>query len=95
MIKGLIKEIIDPNTDATLNFHHIDNYTVDTRGNQSYLHIGSYVSEAAFNAGKQSVTTCSVSLSNIGSDNLLTIDWLYNGVILLEDSIFFNATKVE
>ena len=55
MIKGLIKEIIDPNTDAT----------------------------------------CSVSLSNIGSDNLLTTDWLYNGVILLEDTIFFNATKVE
>lgn len=94
LIKGLQIELVDPNTDALLTFHRIDNYTVDTRNNIGYVHIGSYVSKESYEAEKQPIMSTSMTVQSM-DDSLHPLDCLYYGIISQEGSKFATATRVE
>lgn len=94
LIKGLQIELVDPNTDALLTFHRIDNYTVDTRNNIGYVHIGSYVSKESYEAEKQPIMSTSMTVQNYDG-TVHPLDWLYEGILTQEDSKFATATRVE
>ena len=64
MIQGILNELVDPNTGAILNFHHINNYTVDTKNGNVCLHIGSYVSRKMFDLAKQAIISTSLAITS-------------------------------
>ena len=93
MILGLNKTIIDElNTGAPTEFHHVDNFSVDTKTSAAYIYVGSYVSKEAFDAGRNPVMTTSIPV--LGLTEYLT-DAIYTAIIALEDYVFYGATKVE
>ena len=93
MILGLNKTIIDElSTGASTEFHHIDNFSVDTKTSAAYIYVCSYVSKEAFDVGRNPVMTTSVSLVSLTE---FSTDAIYNSIIALEDCVFYGATKVE
>ena len=93
MILGLNKTIIDElSTGASTEFHHVDNFSVDTKTSAAYIYVGSYVSKEAFDAGRNPVMTTSISLVSLTE---LSTDAIYNSIIALEAYVFYGATKVE
>lgn len=94
MILGLNKTIIDElSTGASTEFHHVDNFSVDTKTSAAYIYVGSYVSKEAFDAGRNPVMTTSVPL--LVSLTEFSTDAIYNSIIALEAYVFYGATKVE
>lgn len=93
MILGLNKTIIDElSTGASTEFHHIDNFSVDTKTSAAYIYVGSYVSKEAFDVGKNPIMTTSIPVLGLTE---YSTDAIYNSIIALEDYVFYGATKVE
>lgn len=93
MILGLNKTIIDEaGTGATTEFHHVDNFSIDTKTNSAYIHVGSYISKSTFDASKNPIMTTSIPVLGLTE---YSTDAIYTAIIALEDSIFYEATKVE
>ena len=93
MILGLNKTIIDElSTGASTEFHHIDNFSVDTKTSVAYIYVGSYVSKEAFDVGRNPVMTTSIPVLGLTE---YSTDAIYTAIIALEDYVFYGATKVE
>ena len=90
---GLEKSIVDSNTGATTNFHHIDSYSVDIRVKQIYIQSGCYISNETYSSGKNSVTVESVLIDNIKDPSIITLEHLYN--LLVTQEQFSGATIIE
>lgn len=92
MILGLSKTIVDEaSTGALTEFHHIDNFSIDTKNNSAYIHVGSYVSQGLFALGKNPIMTNSLAIQNLTE---YSTDAIYDAILALDGSIFLDATKV-
>ena len=83
MIQGILNELVDPNTGATLNFHNINN---GTKNGNVCLHSGSYVSRKMLDLAKQAIISTSLAITSG------TV--LYDFYASSEDNISHTATIV-
>ena len=82
MILGLNKTIIDElSTGASTEFHHIDNFSVDTKTSAAYIYVGSYVSKEAFDVGRNPIMTTSIPVLGLTE---YSTDAIYTAIIALE-----------
>ena len=91
MAYGLIKDIVDTSTGATLNFHKMESFSTDTRTNAAYVHINSYVDRAAQETQKNHIMATSLTLSGVVD---YSINYLY-ARILAEESVLSRSIEVE
>lgn len=91
MTYGLIKDIVDPSTGATLNFHKMESFSIDTRTNAAYVHINSYIDRAAQETQKNPIMATSLTISEVTD---YSINYLY-ARILAEESVLSGSIEVE
>ena len=91
MIQGILNELVDPNTGATLNFHKMESFSIDTITNAAYAHINSYVDRAAQETQKNHIMATILTLSEVVD---YSINYLY-ARILAEESVLSRSIEVE
>ena len=86
--KGISHHTEDPNTGAPIAFFRIVQYTIDDRSGQCYPLLYGYVSETAFDEGKNYMNNLTPSIQGIPPRGVDAKDWMYERLVDVPDSEF-------
>lgn len=75
--KGISHHTEDPSTGAPIAFFRIVQYTIDDRSGQCYPLLYGYVSESAFDEGKNYMNNLTPSIQGIPPRGVDAKDWMY------------------
>lgn len=93
-IIGIAHPIEDERTGATLGFHVLRMYQVDVVTNQTLLTLSSFVSQAAYSAGKTLITSISVG-GIAGKPEGDPVQWGYQTILAAPaESVWSGAQAV-